>query len=204
MKVKIIKLSLTFIFISIYISVFSQDTNKKAITTFNVIDSLKRSGVILGDNQKKPEILLSTSQALKYLQQRLHPQLWNNTQNPLRQAFSRLVYEASHPKFDSLKTALMEYSFDSLSISWDKFYIWKPLKIRIPVISKQTVNITFDSTGTVNSGISPVKRDSLDLKPLSISKVSGILKPVIELKDTTIMVIVDTLDQVTSSHPGFP
>jgi hypothetical protein len=114
------------------------------------------------------------------------------------------VYEASHPKFDSLKTALMEYSFDSLSISWDKFYIWKPLKIRIPVISKQTVNITFDSTGTVNSGISPVKRDSLDLKPLSISKVSGILKPVIELKDTTIMVIVDTLDQVTSSHPGFP
>src|ERR1035437_9354113 len=86
MRVKILKLFLTFIFISFYISGFSQDTFRKALTRASVIDSLKRSGVILGNTPKKPEILLSTDQALKYLQQRLHPQLWNNSNDPLRQA----------------------------------------------------------------------------------------------------------------------
>jgi hypothetical protein len=204
MRVQILKSSLIFVFINIYISAFSQDTFKKAVSTVSIFDSLKKSGVILGENRKKPEILLSTSQALKYLQDRLHPQLWNNSNDPLRMAFSRLVYEASHSKFDSLKTALMEYPYDSLSISWDKFYMWKPLKIKIPVISKPEGNIALDSTGTVYSDKSLVKRDSLIIEPSSVRNAAGILKTGIVLKDTTIMVISDTLNEVKSSHSGFP
>jgi hypothetical protein len=204
MRVKILKLFLTFIFISFYISGFSQDTFRKALTRASVIDSLKRSGVILGNTPKKPEILLSTDQALKYLQQRLHPQLWNNSNDPLRQAFSRLVYEASHSKFDSLKTALMEYPYDSLSISWDKFYVWEALKIKIPVISSPETNIFPDSTSAIRSVENLGSIDSLNPRPLSVNKATGFNRPVVELKDTTIMVIVDTLDQVTPSRSSFP
>jgi hypothetical protein len=204
MKVQILKLFLIFIFISFYISGFSQDTFRKALTRASVIDSLKRSGVVLGNTPKKPEILLSTDQALKYLQQRLHPQLWNNSNDPLRQAFSRLVYEASHSKFDSLKTALMEYPYDSLSISWDKFYVWEPLKIKIPVISKPEIDLIPDSTSGIRSVENLVSTDSLNPRSLNVNKATGFMKPVVELKDTTIMVIVDTLDQVTPSRSGFP
>jgi hypothetical protein len=204
MRVKILKLFLTFIFISFYISGFSQDTFRKALTRASVIDSLKRSGVILGNTPKKPEILLSTDQALKYLQQRLHPQLWNNSNDPLRQAFSRLVYEASHSKFDSLKTALMEYPYDSLSISWDKFYVWEALKIKIPVISSPETNIFPDSTSAIRFVENLGSIDSLNPRPLSVNKATGFNRPVVELKDTTIMVIVDTLDQVTPSRSSFP
>ena len=204
MRVKILKLFLTFIFISFYISGFSQDTFRKALTRASVIDSLKRSGVILGNTPKKPEILLSTDQALKYLQQRLHPQLWNNSNDPLRQAFSRLVYEASHSKFDSLKTALMEYPYDSLSISWDKFYVWEALKIKIPVISSPETNIFPDSTSAIRSVENLVSIDSLNPRPLSVNKATGFNRPVVEFNDTTIMVIVDTLDQVTPSRSSFP
>jgi hypothetical protein len=204
MRVQILKLSLTFIILSICISAFSQDTFRRESSRASIIDSLKRIGLKLGDNQKKPEILLSPGQALKYLQQRLHPQLWNNSHDPLRQAFSRLVYEASHPKFDSLKLALMEYPYDSLSISWDKFYVWEPLKIKIPVFVSPEDKTALDSTAVLDTNIGAVKADSLGVRTYPGNKVAGLSKPVVVLKDTTIMVIVDTLNQVSSSHSGFP
>ncbi len=61
MKVQNLRLFLTLIFINICISVFSQDNLKKALITDNIIDSLKKKGVILNGNQKKPQISLSTS-----------------------------------------------------------------------------------------------------------------------------------------------
>lgn len=204
MRVQNLKLILTFIFISIYISVFSQDNLKKAIITDNVIDSLTKKGVILDGNQKKPEILLSTDQALKYLQQSLHPGLWRDTHDPLRQAFSQLVYEAEHSPFDSLRTRLVNYPYDSLNIPWDKFYIWEPIKLRIPVISKPEFNIAVDSTTSKNLYRNTGKSDSLKSKGLAVRNPSHNLKPAVELKDTTIMVIIDTLNEVSSSQSGFP
>ena len=60
MRIPILRLFLAFIFINIYISGFSQDKFKKVPSVESVLDSLKKSGVILGNTQKKPEIVLST------------------------------------------------------------------------------------------------------------------------------------------------
>ena len=204
MRVQNLKLFLTFIFISIYISVFSQENIIKSISTEAVLDSLKKSGAVFGKNQGKPDIVLSKDQALMYLEQRFHSRTWKDKNDPLRQAFGRLIYEAAHPPFDSLKDILAKYPYDSLCIPRDKFFIWDSLRVKIPVSSKSEVSKGFNSVVKIDSDTIAIKRDSLEKKPIEIIKSSDILKSVSELKDTTIMVIIDTLNEVNSSYSGFP
>jgi len=191
MRVRIPKIFLVFIVICINISAFSQENNKRDISKSSIIDSLKRNGVIISENQKKPDITLSKSQALIYLHQRFHPQFWKNPGDPLRQAFGHLIYEAEHPPLDSLKRMLTKYPYDSLSISWDKFYIWEPLRLKIPVVSRPEFNAAIDTSVKTTSDLFGGKRDSLH-------------RGRSELKDTTILVIIDTLNEVTSSYSQFP
>jgi len=191
MRVRIPKIFLVFIVICINISAFSQENNKRDISKSSIIDSLKRNGVIISENQKKPDITLSKSQALIYLHQRFHPQFWKNPGDPLRQAFGHLIYEAEHPPLDSLKRMLTKYPYDSLSISWDKFYIWEPLRLKIPVVSRPEFNAAIDTSVKATSDLFGGKRDSLHPGRS-------------ELKDTTILVIIDTLNEVTSSYSKFP
>lgn len=191
MRIPILKLFLTFVFINFYISGFSQDKFKKASSVESVIDSLKKSGVNMGSPQQKTEIVLSTGDAIKYLQKRIHPQLWNNVRDPLRLAFDQLIFEAAHPPLDSLRNVLRRYPYDSLSIPWDKFFIWEPLKIKIPVVSKPVSDSLVSMTRDRNDSINVV-----DSQRISV--------PLSQLKDTTVMVIIDTLNKVSSPSPGFP
>ncbi len=185
MRISLLKIFLALLFINIYISGFSQDKFKKASSVESVLDSLKKSGYVFGNRQMKPDIKLSTDAAIRYLQNRLRPQFWNNVHDPLRQAFDQLVFEAGHPPLDSLRNALRTYPYDSLSVSWDKFYIWEPLKIKIPAVSN------------------PVA-DTLVGKIKERSDSAIISHPVALLKDTTILVITDTLSKVSPSRAGFP
>jgi hypothetical protein len=193
MRIPLLKIFLVLLFVNIYISGFSQDKIKKAASIESVLDSLKRSGYVFGNTQTKPDIVLSTNDAIKYLQNRLHPQFWNNVSDPLRLAFDQLIFEAAHPTLDSLRDALRKFPYETLSIPWDKFYIWEPLKIKIPVISKP---VEADSL----VGINREMNDSLNaiIVPVTVSP------PLPVLKDTTVLVVIDTLNRVTSTNAGFP
>ena len=204
MSKKNLRLFLTLIFISTYISVFSQENSEKTGSGSTIIDSLKNSGVIFNDNRKRPDIVLSTSQSVKFLQQRYLPQYWNDVSDPLRLALGHLIYEASHPPYDSSEYFLKRYPYDSLSIPWDKFYIWEPLRLKIPVISPPEFTIPADSTVKYDTNVVKSISDSLNLKPLTVPEPFAAFKTVTGLKDTTILVIIDTLDEVTSSYSGFP
>jgi len=204
MRGKILKLFLSILCISISISIFSQKSAIKSGSARTTIDSLRNSGVIFNDNRKIPDIVLTTNQSVRFLQKRFQPQYWNNTRDPLRVALGHLVYEASHPPYDSSEYFLKRYPYDSLSIPWDKFYIWEPLKLKIPYILPPVFTIPVDSAIISDTNVVARIRDSLKLKPVLIPKSDAGFKSVTGLKDTTIMVVIDTLDEVTSSYPGFP
>jgi hypothetical protein len=204
MRVRVLNLFFTLLFLNIYISVFSQENIKDSTNTETLIDSLKKSGLIFGINKEKPDIVLSTDQALIYLQQRFHSKSWKDPHDPLRQAFGRLIYEAANPPFDTLKEMLSKYPYDSLSIPWNKFFIYEPLRLRIPVISKAEFNKGSDSIVKPDSGNYTMKNDSLVLSSFENNKSPDLLKPVSGFKDTTIMVIIDTLHEVNSSYSAFP
>lgn len=204
MRGRILHLFIIFFFINNCISVFSQNNNIKVHSDKPVIDSLVARGTILDINRKKPEIILSPNQAIKFLKKNYQPYLWKSTINPFRLAIGRLIFEASHPPYDSAKYFLNKYSFDSINIPWDRFYIWEPLRVKVPVTSRQQHKTAVDSIPDTDSNRVSGKNDSINLRLLELRKTSDSLKPVSEVKDTTIMVIIDTLNEVTSSYSGFP
>jgi len=96
-------------FVSISVSSFSQETGAGKESVKAIIDSLKNSGVIFNYKVRKPEISLSKEQAIRFLQQRIRPQYWRNTEDPFRIALNQLVFEASHPEFDSAAYILTNF-----------------------------------------------------------------------------------------------
>jgi hypothetical protein len=178
------RLILTVAFIITCLSAFPQVITNKEGLNGSIIDSLKNNGFVINDSGKKIEITLSTGQAVKFLQLRLQPQNWKDTRDPFRQALGQLVYQASHPPYDSARNILIKYPYDSLDIPWDKFYIWEPLRLKVPVVAANESPISGDTV---------VKADT--------NFVAG-LRSV--WKDTTLMVIIDTLTEITSSSPVFP
>jgi len=204
MKGIAIRLFFVIIYASLYISASSQDDSLKVISVSTIIDSLKNNGIILNDEVKKPEIVLSTSQAVKFLHERYQPQYWNDIHDPFRLALGHLVFEASHQPYDSSANILKKYPYDSLLITWDKFYIWAPLRLKIPVIDPVRFVSPVDSVmKSDTSALAPVP-DSLGRLPVAIPDPFLVDQASAGLKDTTIMVIIDTLKEVTSERPGYP
>lgn len=203
MRVKYMRLIFYFIFLSTSISVFSQKATEKSVTGNSLIDSLKNSGVLIKGSHKKPEIILSKDQAIRFLQQRTNTQYWIDPQDPFRLALNQLVYESTHQRYDSVEHFLKSYPYDSLSIPWDKFYIWEPLRLKIPVISVPEFPIKTDSTIKADSNAVKNVNEYLRLKSLTLLNPAD-KKQVATLKDTTILVVIDTLNEVTSSASSFP
>jgi hypothetical protein len=204
MRKMLLQFIFTVICLTVYISAFSQEVSRNGKSVSTVIDSLKNSGVIFNYNRKRPDIILTTSQAVRFLQERYQSQYWNDTRDPLRMALGQLIYEASHPPYDSSAYLLRRYPYDSLNIPWDKFYIWEPLRLKIPVIFPPEFKVAVDSTGKADTTMISGLIDSLALKSSELSNSIPTLNQVSRLKDTTIMVVIDTLDEVTSSYAGFP
>lgn len=178
-----------------YSQIILPDSAAKA----SVLDSLKRTGAIFGEYLKKPDISLSNEQALKFLSGRLDARYWKDPADPLRKAMMQLVSNAANPPFDSTASFLKRYPLDSLEIPWDKFYIWEPLRVKVPVRSIQE---PADSAIKPYSTINEAVHDSLVLGNLIqndtlVRKLAGYI-------DTTIYVVIDTLDLVQPDKPGFP
>jgi len=203
MRAKILKPVFVLYFLSIYLSVSSQNIEVSINTPGAIIDSLKNIGVIYDNSHKSSEIILSPDQAVRFLQNIIRPQYWKNRDDPFRLNLNQLIFESSHPRFDSTAHFLKQYAYDSLDISWDKFYIWEPLSLKIPVI------------GAPESGFPPdtiIKADNNIVKSVDDSIINNSLiiqntleeKKIARFKDTTILVVTDTLNEVTSDVSGFP
>jgi len=174
MRTGTFRLLATLLFVCSWLSLSSQDAVHAKGLPGPIIDSLKKSGYIFSEMQKADTVVLSTTQALRFLQKKLRIQYWKDPADPLRVALGQLVFEASHKPFDSAEVVLDNYPFDSLDVDWDKFYIWEPLRLKMPVITY----------------------------PRSLIAGDSLAVPV--LKDTTILVVIDTLHEVTSDDPRFP
>jgi hypothetical protein len=172
------------IFIIICISASPQVITNTQGLSGSILDSLKSNGFVINGAQVRPGISLSSVQAMKFLQQRFQSQNWKDARDPFRLALGQLIYQASHPRYDSARNFLTKYPYDSLGIPWDKFYIWEPLRLKIQAASDSVSALPADSAVRADTNL-----------------VAG-LKSV--WKDTTIMVIIDTLDEVTSSYHEFP
>lgn len=136
------------------------------------------------------EITLSRDQAMRFIQKSCRPFLWKDPRDSLRSALEQLILEASNPPFDSIESFLKKYPYDSLSIPWEKFFVWEPIRVKV-----KSVQDTL-SRGSVKDTI---PRDSMVVRQFLQGNAD-----LPEGKDSTIMIIVDTLTSVSSSARSFP
>jgi hypothetical protein len=185
---------------------FSQNSVTTLDHVNKTLDSLSGKGVMYKRIREKPEIKLNKEQSLLYLQSRYKSYNWNNPGDPLRQAIGQLLYFASNNQFDSTKNFLDRYSYDSINIPWDKFYVWDTLKIKIPVITPAHFISTADTIIKTDSTLKVIISDSL--KPGIAVNISDLISknviPSVGLRDSVILVVTDTLEQVTKSSESFP
>ena len=178
--------------------VFSQEKNQSVVKQENPVDSVKKSGAILYSARPKPAINLTKSQSIEFLQKKVNPEIWYNSKDPLRQAFAQLIFEAEHQPVDSMERKLRNYRYDSLSVPWDKFFTWEQIRLKIPVLREDKPNIPGNVNLKSDSSNFNLKNDSARLISLETAKALP------SLKDTTIMVLVDTLKEVRPAFSGSP
>jgi len=184
----------------------SQEVVNNRGSVISVLDSLARKGIISRHAQQKQTIVLSKDQAIRYLQETYQTDNWNNERDPLRQAIGQLIWYASNQPYDSTRQFLERYSYDSIGIPWEKFFVWDTLKIKIPIITPLQFKPLSDTLAISDTSI---KKEQNDTSKLQLGKNlpgfrTEIAIPSVNLKDTTLLIIADTLNAVASSGTGFP
>jgi hypothetical protein len=194
-KNKLLPLLVLF-FLACFPAGLSQINNIDGNGDLTIIDSLKARGLLMVCDTGMKRISLSHDQALRFLQRSYQPHLWKNAMDPLRSAIGQVIFEASNPPFDSARSFLMKYPFDSIRVKREDFFIWEPVRFRIPIAVPDEKPDS--SLLPVDSMMVKGKRDYA-FKDIIKSSGRGKADRVI-YKDTTLMVIVDTLDHAKSSY----
>jgi hypothetical protein len=139
MKEKILLLIIVLTFFMKNPESYSQDKVNTMVQVNKILDSLSGKGIIYKTIKEKPEVRLSREQSLTYLRSRYVVNNWINPGDPLREAIGRLLFFASGNPFDSTRFFLEKYSYDSINIPWDRFYVWDTIKLTIPDLNPKTV-----------------------------------------------------------------
>ncbi len=196
--------SIVFLFLTnLSVSGYSQTDDTLNLSDQRIIDSLFSGGYIMGIQREKPEIELSLDRAIEYLKAKHNARNWKSDQDPLRAALGRLIDEASHPPFDSARHFLSGYPYDSLSVPYDDFFIWEPVQYKIPApdtVSLREITVSADTVAAAAT----VSTDAVISDTIRLRKVPSETARHSFLKDTTILVMVDTLREVYSSSPRIP
>lgn len=162
-----------------------------------------RSDTILNSIIQEPKVSvqMTKEQALRYLQGIYDAGYWNDYMDPLRQSLGQLIFISTHERFDSLRTYLFSYPYDSLNIPFGNFLVSDSIHIQVPHIlplkyipPSDTVMVS-DSEGVI------IKGDSLQAEVYNIPQETlrayqqEHAEQTVILKDSVFFAVVDTLDQ---------
>jgi hypothetical protein len=204
MKVNFQKFLLVTAIVSICVDSLPQETTK--VLEKNLIDSLSAKGLLMKPVQEKPDIQLNNDQSVRYLQSMYKLNNWKNPDDPLRKAIGQLLFYVTNTPYDSTRYFLNNYSFDSISIPWDRFYTWDTLKIQKSVVPSEIISLPSDTVMKADSTVKWNPSDSLktvkkknffDTLPVN-TRVLAIMK------DSLMIVAVDTLSEVVSKDGNLP
>ena len=174
------------------------DTSK---TILEIVDSLKREGLIKHEAPEKPDIKFTINQAIEFLEKQSQPHFWRNIDDPLRKAIEQLVFLATNPTYNSLEEFLKNYEYDSIKIPWEAFYIWDTLKLKIldtepeSFLPADTVRIEPDTINAV------AESDSTAVFPREFYDIFSEQE---RLKDTSILITTDMQTGVNISDSDLP
>ncbi|MHC1732502.1 MAG: DUF3078 domain-containing protein [Bacteroidales bacterium] len=171
------------------------------------------------------DIHLDRMESLKFLERFSGSNsLWRRSNDPLREALKNLVWMASRPPEDTVLSFLSQFPFERIRIPAEKYYVFDSVRIILPVMTPDTlpadsttatakademfiragskfekVRLTQDSrpilrndTLKLNDSVYILMRDFI---PASMPHATN---------DTIVLVITDTLPEVSLARTDFP
>jgi len=171
------------------------------------------------------DIHLDRTESLRFLERFSGSNsIWKRSNDPLREALKNLVWLASRPPEDTVLSFLSQYPFERIRIPAEKYYVFDSVRIILPVMTPDTlpadsttasakaeemfisagrklekVRLTQDSrpilrndTLKLNDSVYILMRDFI---PASMPHATN---------DTIVLVITDTLPEVSLARTDFP
>ena len=196
-----VQLIISVTMLTICISGFGQSSVDTLKTVSEIVDSLKKAGVIYNPTHDNSVIELTTDQAIAFLTKQSQQRFWRSANDPLRRAIEQLIFLATHSSYSSSEAFLKNYGYDSIKVPWERFYIWDTLILKIPdaePLSFGMVDSASFETDTINAD---AELDSATV----FQKAGGYdVSSETRLKDSLILIVTDTLRRVNFSNPDFP
>jgi len=171
------------------------------------------------------DVSLDRDESLKFLERFCaSPALWKKSNDPLREALRNLVWLASKPPADTVVSYLSQYPFDRIRVPAESYYLFDSVRIILPVIQPDTLRTdTAASNGQADEmfisagrrlekvrlsadAMPIIKNDTLKLN----DSVYILMKDFIparlphQTNDTILLVITDTLPEVSLARTDFP
>ena len=201
--------------------IVAPDTVKPALP----LPKQKIKGEPAPDSAGQCPIVLDRDNALQFLRRiGSSNYIWKRSDDPLREALRDLVHFASTPREDSIVSYLSDYGYDKIRIPLDSYFVYDSLRIILPVLEQDSVaadsSIVAGQAGEMfieagkrmnkvklsNDASPMVKNDTLLLNDTVFVLVKDLVPALIprQTNDTIILVITDTLPEVTLYRDDFP
>ena len=201
--------------------IVAPDTVKPALP----LPKQKIKGEPAPDSAGQCPIVLDRDNALQFLRRiGSSNYIWKRSDDPLREALRDLVHFASTPREDSIVSYLSDYGYDKIRIPLDSYFVYDSLRIILPVLEQDSVAADSSTVAgqagemfieagkrmnkvKLSNDASPmVKNDTLLLNDTVFVLVKDLVPALIprQTNDTIILVITDTLPEVTLYRDDFP
>ena len=171
------------------------------------------------------DVHLGKDESLRYLERfYATPALWKKSNDPLREAIRNLIWLASRPPQDTVISYLSAYPFEHIRIPAERYYMFDTVRIILPIVEPDSLQAEGDTTAAraeemfIRAGARTEKvRLTPDSKPITRNDTLRLNDSVYILmgdfiparlphatNDTIVLVITDTLPEVSLAHTGLP
>ena len=162
--------------------------------------NLKGLDSLLQNQDGQGKVSLTTSEAIEFLQARQRASNWKDPQDSLRSYISQLLYYTTHRSVGVISNYFTEYKYDSLKVSEESFLKWDTIRFSIPEVEeiKWLTDAMLAKALAVHDTISFTERARV---AETLAKQGRTIFPD---NDTLILVLVDTLREVSPESISFP
>jgi len=133
----------------------SNDQGKK------LTDSLAATGLLLKPLQQKSQISLNSDQSIRFIRGVVSNANWKNENDPLRKVMEQLLFYASKDPYDTVRSLLNKYSYDSISVSWLNLNPWDTIHPDTSIMNPLASQTDRDSLQTKDTALKEFAVDSL-------------------------------------------
>lgn len=184
------------------LTVYSQITEAGSVKVTSRADSTNLRGLdsLMLTRTGHERLSLTTSEAIRFLQARQRAANWKDSQDSLRSYIGQLLYYTTHSSVGRINNYLTEYKYDSLKVSPESFLKWDTIRFSIPEFGemKELSDALLAKALAVHDTIPVTERGRV---AETLAKQGRTILP---HNDTLILVLVDTLREVSPERSSFP